>query len=374
MKSWLLGLTLVIVLAGGTLFNGLVYEDTQGKLAAAQNKINALTTDLSTVNGSLNGLQGSLSSVQGSLSVMGGSLGTLENSLGELNKNVATLGNSILGLNSKVSSLENSASGLGSDIKDLKSNVSGISASLNSVTANVDSIQNNVTNLQGNIVSLQGSVSELTGNLNEIEDNQVTMADVATKLEASVVKVIGTVTGGMSGGSGVIVRQNGYVLTNYHVIQDATAITVTISTGEFFRATVATSNPARDLAVLKMDTAKGDFKAATLGTSATCSIGEAVIAIGYPLLFYPELAGPASYTSGILSAKRNFDGFAWLQTDASINRGNSGGPLVNMKGEVIGINTLRVFEDDDGYPIDNIGFAIPIDDAKQLITTATGDA
>ncbi len=361
MKNWFLGTTLVIFLIGGTLFSSLIYQDTQGKLNAAQQKVDALTADLRSVNSSLNNLQSSLGALQSSLS-------GLEGSLGQLGDNVTSLGNGVSGLNTKVGALESSASGLGTDVTSLKSSITGIKSSIDSITGNINGIQSNMANLSGNVNNLQGSITALKSDLNDLEASQVTVADVAAKLEPSVVKVVGVVTGGMTGGSGVIIKSNGYVLTNYHVILSATTITVTVNSGETFRATIASSNPARDLAVLKLDTTKTDFKAATLGTSANCNVGEAVIAMGFPLLFDPEMAGQASFTLGILSAKRSFNGFAWLQTDASINRGNSGGPLVNMKGEVIGINTSRVFEDSEGYPIDNIGFAIPIDDAKPIIS------
>jgi S1-C subfamily serine protease len=275
--------------------------------------------------------------------------------------------------------LESSATALGGDISGLKSSFSGINSSISTINGAIGSIQGNVTNLQNSITGLQFNVTNLQVNLNDLKGSvsdlkasQVTVAEVVAKLEPSVVKVVCTTSSGYSGGSGVIVRTDGYVLTNYHLIQGAQVITVTTSTGEVFHATVAGLSSARDLAVLKVDTARKDFQAANLGNSAACSIGETAIAMGYPLLFDPEMAGQASFTVGIISAKRTFAGFTWIQTDASINRGNSGGPLVNMKGEVIGINTLKVFEDDDGYPIDNIGFAVPIDDAKVLINNAAG--
>jgi serine protease Do len=372
MKSWFFGVTLAVLLVGGTAFNGLIYQDTQGKMAAEQQKVDNLAKDLQSVTSNYSTLQNYIGSVEGSLD-------SLESSLGDLSRNISTLGSGITGLNNKVTAIEATTTGLGGDLNGLKSSVTGLNASISSINNNLTGIQGNVANLQGNVTNLQGNVSSLQnsltdikGSINDLEANGVTVAEVAAKLEASVVKVVCNVGNGLSGGSGVIVRSNGYVLTNYHVVQGATAVTVTLNTGEVFRATVAGLSAARDLAVLKLDTTRKNFSAAVLGTSASCCVGEAVIAMGFPLLFDPEMAGQASFTLGIVSAKRTFSGFAWLQTDASINRGNSGGPLVNMKGEVIGINTLRVFEDDDGYPIDNIGFAIPIDDAKAIIVSAAG--
>ncbi len=358
MKSWFLGIALAVVLTGGTVFNGLVYQDTQGKLAVEQQKVSALTQDLHSVTSSLSGLQGTLNSLEGSLD-------SLEGSLGKLGQDVSGLGSGISGLNSKVGLLEAASSGLGSDITGLKSSIASVNNSINSINGSISGIQSNVTSIQSNVSSLQGSVAEL-------QAGGTTVADVVARLETSVVKIVCVLPGGYSGGSGVIVRANGYVLTNYHVIEGSSSITVTLKGGETFYATVAAANAARDLAVLKLDSTRKDFPAAAMGSSANCGVGEEVIAMGFPLLFDPEMNGQASFTRGIISAKRYFMGYNWLQTDASINRGNSGGPLVNMKGEVIGINTLRVFEDEDGYPIDNIGFSIPIDDAKTLITSVAG--
>ncbi len=358
MKNWVLGVVMAIVLIASAAFSGLLYLDLQGKLDVEQQKVAALNQDINSISTGLSGLQGSLDSLESSL-------GDLGDSLSELGDNVSSVNSGISALGGKVSSLEATAAGLSGDISSLQSSVSGLNNDITSINNSISGIQSDVSGLQGDVSDLQSSVTGL-------QASSQAMADVAAALEPSVVKVVCLVDGGYSGGTGGMVRQNGYVLTNYHVVDGALAITVTLSTGEIFSASIAASDAGRDLAVLKLNTTRLDFKAATLGSSAATEVGEQVIAMGYPLLFYPEMAGEATFTSGIISAKRTFDGYNWLQTDAAINRGNSGGPLVNLKGEVIGINTLRVFTDDDGYPIDNIGFAIPIDEAKALIASAAG--
>lgn len=180
-------------------------------------------------------------------------------------------------------------------------------------------------------------------------------------------------------GTGIIIRQDGYIVTNNHVIAGSDSVKVTLYDGKEYPATVIGTDATTDLAVLKID-ATG-LTAAALGDSDALQVGETVVAIGNPL--GSDLAG--SVTSGIVSAlgrEISTNGFSqkYIQTDAAINPGNSGGALVNIKGEVIGINTLKSYlagYDDYGVPIgtEGIGFAIPMNTAKpiiqQLMTTGS---
>ena len=160
-------------------------------------------------------------------------------------------------------------------------------------------------------------------------------------------------------GSGFIVTDDGYIITNNHVVQGADKISVSLSDGRTFEAKPVGRDPTFDLAVVKID-AKG-LPTLELGESEKAAVGEWVVAIGNPYGF------EHSVTVGVLSAKNrsvhagdiNFDGF--LQTDAAINPGNSGGPLLNLEGQVIGINTAIV-----PYA-QGIGFAIPVDMAKDVL-------
>jgi len=172
-------------------------------------------------------------------------------------------------------------------------------------------------------------------------------------------------------GTGIIVTQDGYIATNNHVVEGGNAVKVTLFDGTEYPATVVGTDKSTDLAVIKID-ATG-LTAAALGDSDVLEVGETVVAIGNPL--GATLAG--SVTSGIVSAlNRNIstEGYSqeYIQTDAAINPGNSGGALVNMKGQVIGINTLKTYlagYDDYGVPIgtEGIGFAIPINSAKPIV-------
>ncbi len=172
-------------------------------------------------------------------------------------------------------------------------------------------------------------------------------------------------------GTGIIVTQDGYIATNNHVVQGADSVKIKLFDGTEYQATVVGTDKTTDLAVIKID-ATGLIPAA-LGDSDALEVGENVVAIGNPL--GEELAG--SVTSGIVSALKRViptNGFSqeYIQTDAAINPGNSGGALVNMKGQVIGINTLKTYMagyDDYGVPIgtEGIGFAIPINHAKPIV-------
>lgn len=162
-------------------------------------------------------------------------------------------------------------------------------------------------------------------------------------------------------GSGFVIDAKGYVITNNHVINEAQEITVTFSDNTKYKATIIGRDSKTDLALLKID-AKKDLPFVALGDSDAMRVGDWVIAIGNPF----GLGG--SVTQGIISARQRsinagpFDDF--LQTDAPINRGNSGGPLFNTKGEVIGINTA-IFSPTGGSV--GIGFAIPTALAKPVI-------
>ena len=161
-----------------------------------------------------------------------------------------------------------------------------------------------------------------------------------------------------SGGSGVIVDKEGYILTNYHVIEEADKVKIRLNDGREFAATVKGQDPKTDLAVLHIK-AK-DLPVATLGDSDKLEVGEWAIAIGSPFGLEHTV------TVGVISAKGRsglgtgtYEDF--IQTDASINPGNSGGPLININGEMIGINAMII------QPGTGIGFAIPINMAKQIL-------
>jgi len=162
-------------------------------------------------------------------------------------------------------------------------------------------------------------------------------------------------------GSGFIIKDNGIVITNNHVIADAEDILVKVGEKEY-KAKLVGADPYMDIAVLKMQT-KDKFKTVKFGDSDTARVGDWAVAIGNPF----GLGG--TVTAGIISARNRdinltrYDDF--IQTDASINQGNSGGPLFNLKGEVIGINTAIIAPGQSGSI--GIGFAIPANAASNVI-------
>ena len=159
-------------------------------------------------------------------------------------------------------------------------------------------------------------------------------------------------------GSGVIFRADGYILTNYHVVDGADQVLVTLNNEQEYQAHVVGRDPKTDLAVLRIQAPEA-LPVATLGDSDALQVGDWVVAIGNPFGL------DHTVTAGIVSAKGRVIGAGpyddFIQTDASINPGNSGGPLLNMRGEVVGINTAIV---PNGQ---GIGFAIPINTAKPVI-------
>jgi len=175
-------------------------------------------------------------------------------------------------------------------------------------------------------------------------------------------------------GSGFVVHEAGFMITNAHVVEEATSVTVTFASGAEYEAEVYGIHPQTDLAVVKLDTDE-PLPVAALGDSDALRVGEFVLALGAPF-GYQESA-----TSGIVSGlHRSGLGIAryedFILTDAPINRGNSGGPLVNLRGEVVGINTA-IIADDDSRPgrgtFAGVGFAIPMNVARVVARNLIGD-
>lgn len=179
--------------------------------------------------------------------------------------------------------------------------------------------------------------------------------------------VLGQTTQGTSTGSGFVLSENGYVVTNYHVVENASSVAVTTYDGMQHPAKMIGGDSSNDIAVLKIEVQ--GLQPVKLGSSDDLIVGDQVVAIGNPL---GELT--STLTVGYISARDrdvNTDGSVinMLQTDAAINSGNSGGPLFNMKGEVVGITTAKYSgTTNSGATIEGIGFAIPMDDVLKKIT------
>lgn len=176
----------------------------------------------------------------------------------------------------------------------------------------------------------------------------------------------GTISGGQSSGSGIILSDQGYIVTNNHVVEGGEVYHVIFQTGDQLSATLVGRDKFSDLAVLKVEGAMP--ATAILGNSDALRPGETAIAIGSPLGDFKN-----SVTVGVISATgRNLDtgdGYqleGLLQTDAAINEGNSGGPLVNLAGEVIGINTLIIRGSSTSTTVEGLGFSIPSNNVKVI--------
>jgi len=177
-------------------------------------------------------------------------------------------------------------------------------------------------------------------------------------------------------GSGFIISEDGYILTNDHVAGNATEITVTMTNGKHYKARIIGSDPVTDICLLKIDEKNLPF--ISFGNSNDVIIGEWVIALGNPFGLF-ELNDKPTVTVGVISATgmnlepiNNRYYLNMLQTDAAINGGNSGGPLVNSLGEVIGMNTL-IFTGGSGAQGNiGLGFAIPINKVKKIIDELKG--
>ncbi|BBB47819.1 S1C family serine protease [Pelolinea submarina] len=248
-----------------------------------------------------------------------------------------------------------------------------------SVATNRATAGTTTENVQIQPVSSSSGISQITISSSNIS---TTITQVVEKVQPTVVTVVGTTPGqmtffGYSGdstvsGSGVIITQDGYILTNNHVVEDTNELTVILSDGSELGATVVSTDSFADLAVLKVE---GDMPSvAVLGNSDNLKPGETVIAIGSPLGDFRNsvTVGVVSATGRSLDTGKGYEMENLIQTDAAINSGNSGGPLVNLAGEVVGINSAVVRGSSTSAIAEGLGFAIPSNTAllisQQIIT------
>ncbi|GAB4491229.1 MAG: trypsin-like peptidase domain-containing protein [Anaerolineales bacterium] len=207
-------------------------------------------------------------------------------------------------------------------------------------------------------------------------DIQTSVTAAAQKVGPAVVTVVGTIPGQMTffgptgdqtvSGSGVFVSAEGYILTNNHVVEGTREVRIILSDGTQETATIVGSDQYSDIAVLKTN---GKVPAvATLGNSDKLDPGETVIAIGSPLGDFKNTVtvGVVSATGRVIDTGNGYQIENLIQTDAAINHGNSGGPLVNLNGEVVGINTLIVRNTSNGDVAEGLGFSIPINTAQAV--------
>jgi S1-C subfamily serine protease len=168
-------------------------------------------------------------------------------------------------------------------------------------------------------------------------------------------------------GSGFVIDKAGHIVTNYHVVQGANVIQVSFSNNERFKAKVVGVDPSTDVAVLKVDVKSRALKTLTLGNSDSVRVGDQVIAIGNPFgLDRSVTAGIVSAVQRRIESPNNLSIAHVIQTDAALNHGNSGGPLLNAEGEVIGVNA-QIETGGQSQGNVGIGFAIPINTVKDVV-------
>ncbi len=223
----------------------------------------------------------------------------------------------------------------------------------------VDSLRNN---LEGVTVTRTDTAIEI--------NNADKITGIVDKVSPSVVGIIGKLkessydyseyTDNLIFGTGVIYRSDGYIITNAHVVKEMDTIVVVLSNSKAYKARLKAIDDSLDLAVIKID--KGGLTPAVFGDMSSVKVGQEVVAIGTPLSF--NLRNSA--TKGIISGmNRSTDGeYKFIQSDAAINGGNSGGPLVNMLGQVIGINSVKLI----GFGVEGLNFSIPVDTVKYAIS------
>ena len=238
---------------------------------------------------------------------------------------------------------------------------------------------NNTTSAGGSSSTTiqQGRHENVTVDINEIETGKLmTAAEVYAKNVNSTVGIQTSITStnlwgqqttSAASGSGFILTADGYIVTNYHVIQNANSVTVSTYGGASYNAKIVGYDESNDLAVLKIEAA--GLSPVVLGSSEKLNVGDTVLAIGNPL---GELT--FSLTTGVVSALNREVTFSGgtvmdlLQTDCAINSGNSGGALFNLYGEVVGITNAKYSgSSSSGASIDNIAFAIPIDSVRAIV-------
>jgi 2-alkenal reductase len=207
-------------------------------------------------------------------------------------------------------------------------------------------------------------------------DVETAVTQSVQKVGPAVVTIVGTIPGqitffGQTGdatvsGSGVFISDKGYILTNNHVVENTKEVNIILSDGTQEKATIVGTDPYADLAVLKTDAKIPAV--ATLGNSDLLNPGESVIAIGSPLGNFKNTVtvGVVSATGRSIDTGNGYQIEDLIQTDAAINHGNSGGPLMNLAGEVIGINTLVVRNTNSGDVAEGLGFAVPVNTARAV--------
>ena len=199
------------------------------------------------------------------------------------------------------------------------------------------------------------------------DEGKSSLADLIERIQSGVVQI----TTGSGGGSGFIIDSAGLVVTNAHVVAGKSRVDIWLANGRRYEGKVIERDAFSDLALVQIS--GGDsFYAIPVGEPSRVRVGDEVLALGFPIA---DKIGPSlTVTRGIISSSRTVDGIELLQTDAALNPGNSGGPLVNRDGDVIGVNTSKIYEATGGRPVSNIGFAVTVIEVERSLSTLGGNS
>ena len=202
------------------------------------------------------------------------------------------------------------------------------------------------------------SINTQANNVNEFYTSQSSPRDTS-EVVRKVIPAIVRLEAGDYVGTGMIIDKTGYVLTCYHLVEDNRSMTAILHDGKQYNATFISGGQKEDLAIVKINVTHADFPIITIGNPDELEIGQEIILIGYAL----GLEGETSISKGIVSAFRSEDGVDYVQTDAAVNPGCSGGPLLNLDGEVMGVVSSKVSHEE----VEGMGFAVLVDTAEIFI-------
>ncbi len=273
---------------------------------------------------------------------------------------------------------------LQTDVVSTKDGITSLSGNIQTLTGSMSDLSGSVSNLRTDVQTLTGNMSSLSGlvdNLQQTQNNSGSgsIADFTSatdKIKPSVVvievQIVTTVFPGrrvtqQAAGSGWIINGDGLIITNNHVVADATSIRVTLADGRAFPSVAVQTDAATDLAVVKIDA--HNLPAVKIGDSDRLQVGQPVAAIGNALGLGINMTG--GWVSRLNTSITFGDGSSLsglIGTDAAINPGNSGGPLININGEVIGITNAKLVE----TGVEGIGYAISINNAIRTINSLIG--
>jgi S1-C subfamily serine protease len=252
----------------------------------------------------------------------------------------------------------------GQDLDEALSQIDTLSGQVVSVELTAAALAGSTANIGGSITALDRDISFLTAEVAGVGMTGASPAAVILLVAPTVVRIEVDSPSNRTPGSGIIITQSGYVITNSHVIEGNSSVSVILPEGQNYTAAVVGDDPELDLAILKIDSDRTDFPVAVFGSNGDITIGEKVLALGYP--YSDDLGGELSAVDGIVSSLRFIDGYDYVQSDVEISLGYGGGPLVNLDGEVIGIITWT-------FPAgEGLKFAIPVINIMGFINDTIG--